>query len=448
MIILEFLVSVLYILLVVVSTMVPTIYLGAQISPEFYKKRYWVLVFLISLSARQTFGELFHIGIILFFYCVFLLELHKRKGEAFFLSLYLFLFFQSIRYLFLTIWIRVLSGEPCCFVDSFSTLYRSVFDLLSIFLCCKIMKRWSLDLDLFFSDAFKTHYRKSFFIILPLTVFRIFSSFMTNRNSSFYVRFDTTISLLIFILFFSWPFYIKHLEQAYRDEQTIQRQEEENRSLQGMVDKLGHLYDEVRGFRHDFAGIVASMEPAIANQDMAEVSTIYQDVFLKTNEKLRKADYTAFNLHNIHDIAIRNTLAKAMIVADKQRIHFSLETVGVVEELALPMLEAIRILSILTTNALEAANEAENPQIRVALLADDRSVRFIIENTRTKEELNPSILSQKGYSTKGNHSGLGLATLEDMIFHYDLNLDTQLGETTFRQDLELPFKDEKRGGEE
>lgn len=422
MIILEFLVSVLYILLVVVSTMVPTIYLGAQISPEFYKKRYWILVFLISLSARQTFGELFHIGIILFF--------------------------QSIRYLFLTIWIRVLSGEPCCFVDSFSTLYRSVFDLLSIFLCCKIMKRWSLDLDLFFSDAFKTHYRKSFFIILPLTVFRIFSSFMTNINSSFYVRFDTTISLLIFILFFSWLFYIKHLEQVYRDEQTIQRQEDENRSLQGMVDKLGHLYDEVRGFRHDFAGIVASMEPAIANQDMAEVSTIYQDVFLKTNEKLRKADYTAFNLHNIHDIAIRNTLAKAMIVADNQGIHFSLETVGVVEELALPMLEAIRILSILTTNALEAASEAENPQIRVALLAGDRSVRFIIENTRKKEELNPSILSQKGYSTKGNHSGLGLATLEDMVFHYDLNLDTQLGETTFRQDLELPFKDEKRGGEE
>ncbi|MGQ3449697.1 GHKL domain-containing protein [Streptococcus pneumoniae] len=327
-------------------------------------------------------------------------------------------------------------------------IVNSTFSLLALVLTVVMMKRWSLDLDLFFSDAFTTHYHKSFFIILPLTGFRIFSSFMTNRNSSFYVRFDTTISLLIFILFFSWLFYIKHLEQAYRDEQTIQRQEDENRSLQGMVDKLGHLYDEVRGFRHDFAGIVASMEPAIANQDMAEVSTIYQDVFLKTNEKLRKADYTAFNLHNIHDIAIRNTLAKAMIVADNQGIHFSLETVGVVEELDLPMLEAIRILSILTTNALEAASEAENPQIRVALLAGDRSVRFIIENTRKKEELNPSILSQRGYSTKGNHSGLGLATLEDMVFHYDLNLDTQLGETTFRQDLELPFKDEKRGGEE
>ena len=82
-------------------------------------------------------------------------------------------------------------------------------------------------------------------------------------------------------------------------------------------------------------------------------------------------------------------------MADKQGIHFSLETVGVVEELTLPMLEAIRILSILTTNALEAASEAENPQIRVALLAGDRSVRFIIESTRKKEELNPSILPVK-----------------------------------------------------
>jgi len=443
--ILTFIKETLFALLLIVSIIVPPIYLGYQITPEFRKKRYIVYLLMMQVIAGKTFFEIMYLEVLIFFYLIFYMN-RKKKGESLFLSLYLFSFYQSIRYLLVLFYIRMLDIDMLSEVGN--GIVNSSFSLLAIVLTVVMMKRWSLDLDLFFSDAFKTHYRKSFFIILPLTVFRIFSSFMTNINSSFYVRFDTTISLLIFILFFSWLFYIKHLEQVYRDEQTIQRQEDENRSLQGMVDKLGHLYDEVRGFRHDFAGIVASMEPAIANQDMAEVSTIYQDVFLKTNEKLRKADYTAFNLHNIHDIAIRNTLAKAMIVADNQGIHFSLETVGVVEELALPMLEAIRILSILTTNALEAASEAENPQIRVALLAGDRSVRFIIENTRKKEELNPSILSQKGYSTKGNHSGLGLATLEDMVFHYDLNLDTQLGETTFRQDLELPFKDEKRGGEE
>ena len=443
--ILTFIKETLFALLLIVSIIVPPICLGYQITPEFRKKRYIVYLLMMQVIAGKTFFEIMYLEVLIFFYLIFYMN-RKKKGESLFLSLYLFSFYQSIRYLLVLFYIRMLDIDMLSEVGN--GIVNSSFSLLAIVLTVVMMKRWSLDLDLFFSDAFKNHYHKSFFIILPLTGFRIFSSFMTNRNSSFYVRFDTTISLLIFILFFSWLFYIKHLEQVYRDEQTIQRQEEENRSLQGMVDKLGHLYDEVRGFRHDFAGIVASMEPAIANQDMVEVSTIYQDVFLKTNEKLRKADYTAFNLHNIHDIAIRNTLAKAMIVADNQGIHFSLETVGVVEELALPMLEAIRILSILTTNALEAASESENPQIRVALLASDRSVRFIIENTRKKEELDPSILSQKGYSTKGNHSGLGLATLEDMVFHYDLNLDTQLGETTFRQDLELPFKDEERGGEE
>ena len=443
--VLTFIKEILFALLLMVSIIVPPIYLGYQITPEFRKKRYIVYLLMMQVIAGKTFFEIMYLEVLIFFYLIFYMK-GKKKGESLFLSLYLFSFYQSIRYLLVLFYIRMLDIDMLSEVGN--GIVNSTFSLLALVLTVVMMKRCSLDLDLFFSDAFKTHYYKSFFIILPLTVFRIFSSFMTNINCSFYVRFDTTISLLIFILFFSWLFYIKHLEQVYRDEQTIQRQEDENRSLQGMVDKLGHLYDEVRGFRHDFAGIVASMEPAIANQDMTEVSTIYQDVFLKTNEKLRKADYTAFNLHNIHDIAIRNTLAKAMIVADKQGIHFSLETVGVVEELALPMLEAIRILSILTTNALEAASESENPQIRVALLAGDRSVRFIIENTRKKEELNPSILSQKGYSTKGNHSGLGLATLEDMVFHYDLNLDTQLGETTFRQDLELPFKDEKRGGEE
>ena len=443
--VLTFIKEILFALLLIVSIIVPPIYLGYQITPEFRKKRYVVYLLMMQAIAGKTFFEIMYLEVLIFFYLIFYMD-RKKKGESLFLSLYLFSFYQSIRYLLVLFYIRMLDIDMLSEVGN--GIVNSSFSLLALVLTVVMMKRCSLDLDLFFSDAFKTHYYKSFFIILPLTGFRIFSSFMTNINCSFYVRFDTTISLLIFIFFFSWLFYIKHLEQVYRDEQTIQRQEDENRSLQGMVDKLGNLYDEVRGFRHDFAGIVASMEPAIANQDMAEVSTIYQDVFLKTNEKLRKADYTAFNLHNIQDIAIRNTLAKAMIVADNQGIHFSLETVGVVEELALPMLEAIRILSILTTNALEAASEAENPQIRVALLASDRSVRFIIENTRKKEELNPIILSQKGYSTKGNHSGLGLATLEDMVFHYDLNLDTQLGETTFRQDLELPFKDEKRGGEE
>lgn len=82
-----------------------------------------------------------------------------------------------------------------------------------------------------------------------------------------------------------------------------------------------------------------------------------------------------------------------MIVVDNQGIYFSLEIVGVVEELVLFMLEVICIFFIFMINVLEAVSEFENLQIWVVLLVSDRSVCFIIENICKKEELNFSIFS-------------------------------------------------------
>ena len=138
----EFLVSVLYILLVVISTIVPTYLFGCSNFPNFIKNVIGFFCILISLSAHQTFGNYFIWNHSLLLLCFFIIA--QRKGKLFSFSVS-FLFFQVFVTYFLTIWIRVLSGEPCFFVDSFSIYDRSVFDLLSIFLCCKIMKRWSLD---------------------------------------------------------------------------------------------------------------------------------------------------------------------------------------------------------------------------------------------------------------------------------------------------------------
>ena len=212
--VLTFIKEILFALLLMVSIIVPPIYLGYQITPEFRKKRYIVYLLMMQVIAGKTFFEIMYLEVLIFFYLIFYVN-RKKKGESLFLSLYLFSFYQSIRYLLVLFYIRMLDIDMLSEVGN--GIVNSSFSLLALVLTVVMMKRCSLDLDLFFSDAFKTHYYKSFFIILPLTVFRIFSSFMTNISCSFYVRFDTTISLLIFILFFSWLFYIKHLEQAYRD---------------------------------------------------------------------------------------------------------------------------------------------------------------------------------------------------------------------------------------
>ena len=183
--ILTFIKETLFALLLIVSIIVPPIYLGYQITPEFRKKRYIVYLLMMQVIAGKTFFEIMYLEVLIFFYLIFYMK-GKKKGESLFLSLYLFSFYQSIRYLLVLFYIRMLDIDMLSEVGN--GIVNSSFSLLALVLTVVMMKRWSLDLDLFFSGAFKTHYHKSFFIILPLTVFRIFSSFMTNRNSSFYVR--------------------------------------------------------------------------------------------------------------------------------------------------------------------------------------------------------------------------------------------------------------------
>lgn len=209
-----------------------------------------------------------------------------------------------------------------------------------------------------------------------------------------------------------------------------------------MVEKLGSLYDEIRGFRHDFAGIIASMEPAIEKEDIKEIEKIYYKVFLKTNDKLKKADYTAFNLQNIEDIAFRNALAQIMVQAENEGIQFDLQTIGCVPRVHVPMLETVRILSILLNNALEAAICAKVPRVSVALFREKESVIFVVENTRKSGSLDQRRLWESGYSIKAEKRGIGLAVLQEFVLRYHLGIETEIGEETFVQKMTFVVREE------
>ena len=433
--ILTFIKETLFALLLIVSIIVPPIYLGYQITPEFRKKRYIVYLLMMQAIAGKTFFEIMYLEVLIFFYLIFYLN-RKKKGESLFLSLYLFSFYQSIRYLLVLFYIRMLDIDMLSEVGN--GIVNSSFSLLAIVLTVVMMKRWSLDLDLFFSDAFKTHYHKSFFIILPLTVFRIFSSFMTNRNSSFYVRFDTTISLLIFILFFSWLFYIKHLEQIYRDEQTIQRQEEENRSLQGMVDKLGYLYDEVRGFRHDYGGMLASFQSAIHTGDIKEVERIYQEVLVNANLQLRSDKYTYFDLNNVGDSALRSVMTQTLFKARDYNIELTFEVKDFVKPLPIKLLDLVRMTSVLLNNAIEGAAESYQKTMNVSLVDLDTETILVIQNSRKKRPLDLEEIYQTDFSTKGVGRGLGLSNIKEIINNYEgIILDTKIEDEYFIQAMRV-----------
>ncbi|MDO4680997.1 MAG: GHKL domain-containing protein [Aerococcus sp.] len=265
---------------------------------------------------------------------------------------------------------------------------------------------------------------------------RISTTVLIVENNTFITNFDTAISLFIFIGYLLTTSHIHERQLSWTYEQQIEQKEQENHNLNQLVTKLGTLYDEIRGFRHDFAGIISSLAPAIDHQDMSTVDKLFHEAFLPMNQKLSKADYTAFNLKNIEDIAFRNVLAQKMIQAQAEQIEFHLEARQLIPKVDTPMLEVIRLLSILLDNAIEGASATDHPVITVALTHEGSTVTFTVQNTRQPGPIDARKIWEKGYSTKGEQRGIGLAMVLEIIHQFDnVEIETRIDTDTFTQSL-------------
>ena len=420
---LEQMIDLFFFVLFIVCFFFPYIYLGIRVDAAFKKKRYWFILVVITTIFLKI--ELLLINpIILVFYYVILHYISKKKQlESLFLSFYLALSYHGVRLLFTAMIGYFVTTEQLS--DRISGLISAGINIGVLGLVVLLLRGLKLNLDLLFSRPF-----------------RIFLVVLLNQKNSWASHFDTTISLLLFMIYLLWTLHIKGELADYVHEQIVHQKEAENQAMHRMVEKLGSLYDEIRGFRHDFAGIIASMEPAIEKEDIKEIEKIYYKVFLKTNDKLKKADYTAFNLQNIEDIAFRNALAQIMVQAENEGIQFDLQTIGCVPRVHVPMLETVRILSILLNNALEAAICAKVPRVSVALFREKESVIFVVENTRKSGPLDQRRLWESGYSTKAEKRGIGLAVLQELVLRYHLGIETEIGEETFVQKMTFVVREE------
>ena len=130
----------LFFILILINILVSPIYLGSQLSEEFYSKRSIFLLLILQLFATFVFHSLSYIATLLFFYIVFCRILKKEKKKSLFLALYLFLFYQSIRYLILTFIIRLLF-DYSILSDFLHSGFNSLFSLISLILSIFILNK-------------------------------------------------------------------------------------------------------------------------------------------------------------------------------------------------------------------------------------------------------------------------------------------------------------------
>lgn len=387
-----------------------------------------VLEEIIYLFNLDGFGlSKFLFPLLIFGYFVGVKKYEKSKGI--FISLLFSLLYHSSNN-FISVTLSSITG------DEFALEYNNyfvIFVLILTYLVIKIVTSYfNLEFKYFDKDYLYPFFKKvivAFVFLHTLSFVSDIVSTVRHLNS-----FGSILSTIVFIFLLLIFFAMNSHKVQVEKEIALKQKKFEQKHLQTYTDEIVKLYNEIRGFRHDYAGMLVSMQMAIDSEDLQEIDRVYNEVLVKANQKLRSEKYTYFDLNNIEDSALRSLIAQSIVYARNNDVEFTLEVKDVITRLSMDLLDLVRIMSILLNNAVEGAADSYLKQMEVAVIKMDFETVIVIQNS-CKITMTPSEdLFALGFSTKGRNRGLGLNNVNEILDKYDnIILETEMEDNIFRQ---------------
>ena len=362
---------------------------------------------------------------LLIFFQPLILHLYfSKKGlykgyVSIFLSLLIYLSVSSSETFFSVI-ISSVTGDD--FVNQYWGSYYTIVNILALFFVLKSFEFFEFEFSYFKNFDFEKEIMNVIKIYVTIHILLNISHwFSENAHLN---SFASMIATIGFIMFLSTLFYLKSArEQLYTDE-------------------IVGLYNEIRGFRHDYAGMLTSLQTGINSGDMKEVERIFHNVLSQANISLRSDDYTFFELNNVQDTALRSVLIQTIFKARECGVEIVFEMKDVIETLPMKLLDLVRVASVLLNNAVEGAAESPSKTMNVSLVKLDKEIVFVIQNSRQSRYINLEEIYEVGFSTKGENRGLGLNNVKEIIDKYDeVILETDIETNYFIQVVRFKRKE-------
>ena len=384
-----------------------------------------ILFYFISLHGLGI--EKISFVCIIFVYLIGFKKYHKYK--AIFISLLLSLLYQST-HTFIAVIISSITGVS--FVTKYEDFFFVIVLLLTYFVIKKIIFYFHLEINYFDKDYLYPFFKKVIFAFFALHIL-LFISDIVNIHEHFY-SFSSILATIVFICLLLILFAMNANKVQVEREIALNQKKFEQLYLQNYTDEIVSLYNEIRGFRHDYAGMMVSMQTAIDSKDLQEIDRIYNEVFVKANHKLRSDKYTYFDLNNLEDSALRSVIAQSIANARVHNIEYTLEVKDIISPLSMELLDLVRVMSILLNNAVEGALESYRKQMEVAVIKLESEILIIIQNSRKNRSIKPEEIFNIGYSTKGINRGIGLNNVKEILEKYDdVILETEIDNERFKQ---------------
>lgn len=246
----------------------------------------------------------------------------------------------------------------------------------------------------------------------------------------FFIYVFLFVSLLLFLSLQAKNFLQREI-QTIKEEQYIQ--------LTHYTQEIEQLYQQIRGFRHDFGNILSSLGESINTGDPEQIRQVYQEVLLKANIDLNKSNYSIAELSNVSNTAVKSVLSAKLMLAEQKKVNVSLEIKKPIVTFIIETLDYVRVLSILLDNAIEAAEQSEVKQLKIAIFIENQQLVTVISNSKTDDQQHSvERIFDFSFSTKGADRGAGLHNVRKILEKYNAaTLDTEIENQEFKQTLIL-----------
>jgi len=245
--------------------------------------------------------------------------------------------------------------------------------------------------------------------------------------------------IAIFILVIVLLVIYLNIKTRQLDKQRIQQlKDNQLADLTSYVQQIEAMFDELRSFRHDYHNVLISLNQSIKTKDLSVIEDTYTRILETEGIVLEDEHYALGKLNNLKTLPIKGIFSTHIIQAWQKNIPVHLEIEDIIQDEPIEVLDYVRITSILLDNAIEAAEDAENPFVTIVFLKNkkEKEIQLTIENSCSDEPIDIVRIFDKDFSTKGKNRGLGLATIQTILQNYtNLSLQTEYQDGVFRQIL-------------
>lgn len=323
-----------------------------------------------------------------------------------------------------------IGGEELTFIGYL--LFLIVFALLFAFCYKRIVKyltnRW----------VFNKYVSYILLFLGVATVVFIYINIIAIDQDNFYesVR-DNLAMFLVYLTLLTISIFVV-LYLAFKQYKMEQR-EQELKNFESYVASLEQINQDMRKFKHDYINILSTLRIYIDEKNYDGLHTYFYDHILEANHQEQLNQQAMMMLNNLKINSLKGLLTTKILQAQSNHVPFYVEIVEEITDIPVDPIILNRMVGILLDNAIEAAREIINGEVRLAFINMDETTLLVVNNTFNEEiDIKVHEIYQEGFSTKGENRGLGLANLRQMKNDLqNVSLNTKISPPYFIQEIEF-----------